>query len=42
LRTRPNADDSALDRPPRNMLPVYALLGIAVIAVIVVVLAFAL
>ena len=42
LRTRPSPDDSALDRPPKNMLPVYALLGIALIAVIVVVLAFVL
>jgi hypothetical protein len=42
LRTRPNPGDSALDRPPRNMLPVYALLGITLITIIVLVLAFVL
>lgn len=35
LRTR-DAGDSALDRPPRNMLPIYALIGVVVVAAIVV------
>jgi hypothetical protein len=35
LRTR-DAGDSMLDRPPRNMLPIYALIGVVVIAAIIV------
>jgi hypothetical protein len=37
LRTRPRADDSALDKPPRNMLPIYVLIGLVAVAAIVVV-----
>jgi hypothetical protein len=35
LRTRGDADDG-LDKPPKNMLPIYALVGVVVIAAIVV------
>ena len=36
LRTRPNAGDSSLDKPPKNMLPIYALIGVVVVAAVIV------